>query len=102
MDAEIRGVRHAQIPDEQDILLPVKRVGEHDVLPGRRAGAEAVGRNTLVLRIGLPGEDNILRLWEEGEILDSAENREDGVRVRDVLLHDLSGGDGSGARVEIP
>jgi len=66
MDDEIRVGRHAQIPDEDDSLLLVKGVGEHDVLPGSRAGAEAVGRNTLVLGIGFPGEDNILQLWEEG------------------------------------
>jgi len=36
------------------------------------------------------------------EILDSGENRDDGVHVRVVFLHDVYGGDESGARMEIP
>jgi len=80
----------------------VKRVDGHDVLPVSKAGAEAVGDNNLVLGIGFPGEDSILRRLEGGERLGSAGNRGDGVAVRGVLLRDLDGSDGVGARVGIP
>ena len=32
MDDEIHGGLHARIPDGHKVLLPVKRVGRHDVL----------------------------------------------------------------------
>lgn len=82
----------------------MKRVGGHDVLPVSRAGAGAgaVGGNNLVLGIGFPGEDSILRRWDDGESLGSAGNPGDGVGVRGVLLRDLHGDHGVGVRMGIP